>query len=121
MLACVIARKQTGEQLPSEDPYIALAQALASVIRQAVRDGVAEAVSEILPHLAPTVDLTTVVDVSEAANRLGLGSTLTKKLIASGQLPSVLIGHRRKVSLSAIEAYISRLEAEQLPGTGTVK
>jgi excisionase family DNA binding protein len=52
--------------------------------------------------------------VAEAAARLGLGTTKTKKLIAAGELTGVTIGRRRKVPISAIEAYIKSLQGEQL-------
>jgi excisionase family DNA binding protein len=55
-----------------------------------------------------------MVDVAEAANRLGLSLSKTKRLVVAGELGSVLIGRRRKVPVSAIESYISRLEEEQL-------
>ena len=111
------APRPSREHLPApvaDDPCTALVEALGAIIRQAVRDGVAEVVSEILPHLGPPTDPTAMVDVAEAANRLGLSLSKTKRLVVAGELGSVLIGRRRKVPVSAIESYISRLEEEQL-------
>jgi excisionase family DNA binding protein len=102
--------------MDASDPYVVLGEALATVIRQAVKEAVSEVVdtvlAEVIPHLAPTG--ASMVDVSEAARRLGLGTTSVKKLIAAGELRSALIGRRRKVPVSAIEAYVQGLEAVQL-------
>jgi excisionase family DNA binding protein len=106
----------------AEDPYIILGEALAAVLRRELRDAVhdvvlgavQEALAEVLPGADPTM-----IDVAEAARRLGLGTTKTKQLIAAGELPSVLIGRRRKVPVEAIEGYIRRLtdpEQLRLPG-----
>ncbi|WP_285730232.1 helix-turn-helix domain-containing protein [Nocardiopsis sp. ATB16-24] len=50
--------------------------------------------------------------VQETAHALSLGTTV-KKLIATGQLPSVRVGRRRLVPRSALEAYINRLVEDQ--------
>lgn len=51
--------------------------------------------------------------VQEAAYALSLGTTTVKKLIATGQLPSVRVGRRRLVPRSALETYINRLLDDQ--------
>jgi excisionase family DNA binding protein len=101
----------------AEDPYRALGEALGALIRAETRAALAEALAEILPQLIPPpVDATAMVDVSEAAVRLGIGTTKAKELIAASTLPSVLIGRRRKVPIEAIDTYVRRRlqESEQL-------
>ncbi|WP_073378304.1 helix-turn-helix domain-containing protein [Nocardiopsis flavescens] len=51
--------------------------------------------------------------MQEAAHALSLGTTTVKKLIATGQLPSVRVGRRRLVPRSALETYINRLLDDQ--------
>ncbi|MFF8763383.1 helix-turn-helix domain-containing protein [Nocardiopsis dassonvillei] len=51
--------------------------------------------------------------VQETAHVLSLGTTTVKKLIATGQLPSVRVGRRRLVPHSALETYINRLLDDQ--------
>ncbi|CAL9396531.1 hypothetical protein SUDANB121_01376 [Nocardiopsis dassonvillei] len=51
--------------------------------------------------------------IQETARALSLGTTTVKKLIATGQLPSVRIGRRRLVPRSALETYINHLVEEQ--------
>ncbi len=57
-----------------------------------------------------TIDTAAMVSVPEAAHRLGLGQTKVKKLIASGELRSVLVEGRRLVPVSAITAYVEELD-----------
>jgi excisionase family DNA binding protein len=86
------------------NPYDALADALAAMVRQAVADAVAQV-------SAAPADTAAMVPVPEAAARLGVGVTKTKKLIASGELRSVLVEGRRLVSVAAIADLVSRLDA----------
>ncbi|HJE60337.1 MAG TPA: helix-turn-helix domain-containing protein [Nocardiopsis listeri] len=51
--------------------------------------------------------------IQETARALSLGTTTVKKLIATGQLPSVRVGRRRLVPRSALETYINRLLDDQ--------
>ncbi|MGW7301395.1 excisionase family DNA-binding protein [Streptomyces sp. NPDC054829] len=51
--------------------------------------------------------------VDEAAEQLGLGLTMTKALIKSGELRSVKIGRARRVPAEALHEYAQRLDAEQ--------
>lgn len=53
-----------------------------------------------------TADLLTY---EQAAERLGIGVTLTKNLVYSGELPAVRIGPRlRRIRPCDLEAYIDR-------------
>jgi excisionase family DNA binding protein len=85
-------------------PYEALAEALADV----VRDAVADAIARLADH--PTLsDETAFVAVPEAARRLNLGETTTKREIAAGRLRSVLLGRRRLVPVDAIAEFAQAL------------
>lgn len=49
----------------------------------------------------------------DAGKAIGLGRTKTFELVGSGELPSVRVGRRRLVPVSAIRDYAERLMAEQ--------
>ncbi len=49
----------------------------------------------------------------DAGRAIGLGRTKTFELVGSGELPSVRVGRRRLVPVSAIRDYAERLMAEQ--------
>ena len=98
----------------NEDPYRLLAEALSAVVRQAVKAAVAEAVAEISSDLTPPADPVVVLDVAEAAARIGLSQSKTKRLLAAGEIASISMGRRRKVPVAAIDAYLRRLSGEQL-------
>ena len=48
----------------------------------------------------------------EAADRLGIGRTKVYRLIGTGQLHSVLIDRCRRVSVTALEEFVRRLDAD---------
>ena len=50
--------------------------------------------------------LITIPDVME---RLKIGRTMTDRLIRSGELPSVKLGRERRVSATALDAFINTL------------
>ena len=52
------------------------------------------------------------LNVSETAQALGLGETLTKQLIREGRLRSVLIGRRRLVHVEQLRRFAEQLAAE---------
>lgn len=54
-----------------------------------------------------------LLTVEEAAERLRIGKTKTYALIKTGEIESVLIGRLRRVHVDAVNAYASRLVAEQ--------
>jgi excisionase family DNA binding protein len=104
-----------------DDPYPALVDALRAAIRQAVKEAVAEAVAEVMPQVltqANTDPPVLMMDVREAAIRLGLSESKVHRLIAAGEITSVTMGRRRKVPVEAIDTYVQRLSGEQrrLPG-----
>jgi len=88
-------------------PYEALAEALAEVVRDAVADAIARMADH--PSMA---DETAFVGVPEAARRLNLGETTTKREIAAGRLRSVLLGRRRLVPVDAIAEFAQALAAD---------
>jgi excisionase family DNA binding protein len=55
-----------------------------------------------------------LLDVGTVAERLSVSEPKVKRLIAAGELRSVLLGRRRLVPSEAVTAYIRSLEAEQL-------
>ncbi|CAL99593.1 helix-turn-helix domain-containing protein [Saccharopolyspora erythraea] len=50
-----------------------------------------------------------LLTVEQAARRLSVGRTTMFKLIKSGDVDSVRIGHARRVPAEALTAYINRL------------
>jgi excisionase family DNA binding protein len=59
-----------------------------------------------------------LLTVNEAATRLGLGKTKVYELLTSGELASVRIGAARRIPIRALEEYVERLLADQLPEPG---
>lgn len=59
-----------------------------------------------------------LLTVNEAATRLGLGKTKVYELLRSSELASVRIGAARRIPTRALEEYVERLLAEQLPEPG---
>ncbi len=52
----------------------------------------------------------------EAAETLGLGRTVVFELLRSGRLESVKIGSRRRISMAALQSYVSSLGTSQGAG-----
>lgn len=82
------------------DPFRALGEALQAVIE----DAVAKALVAVN---TPPGDDTVMLSVPQAAERLGVGTTKLKQLIASGQLASVTIGRRRLVPAEVVRSFAS--------------
>ncbi|MFZ3595875.1 excisionase family DNA-binding protein [Streptomyces sp. BH104] len=62
-----------------------------------------------------TVDPTLVLlTVEEAARRLGIGRTTCFKLVAMGELESVMVGRLRRVPADAVPAYVATLRRTAL-------
>jgi len=80
------------------DPFQALGEALQAVIE----DAVAKALASV--KTASSEDAA-MLSVPEAAERLGVGTTKVKQLIASGQLASVTIGRRRLVPAENVRSF----------------
>ncbi|CAL99815.1 helix-turn-helix domain-containing protein [Saccharopolyspora erythraea] len=63
-----------------------------------------------LPRPRESGDATRLLlTVEQAARRLSVGRTTMFKLIKSGDVDSVRIGHARRVPVEALTAYIDRL------------
>jgi excisionase family DNA binding protein len=88
---------------PFPDPYEALAEALGAVVRQAIHAALGEV-------SVATVNTASMLDVPATAGRIALSVTKTKRLIAAGELRSVLVGRRRLVPVAEIDAYVRRLQ-----------
>jgi excisionase family DNA binding protein len=93
-----------------DDPYRLLADALGAIVRDAVQEGVRIGVQEGVRVVLSEVHLergdnATLVSVLEAASRLGLGRSKVNELIASGDLPSILVGTRRLLRPADLEAF----------------
>lgn len=58
-------------------------------------------------------DVKVLLQVREAAARLGVGRTTVFELIKEGKIASVLIGRSRRIPVGEVEAYVARLVAEQ--------
>ena len=54
-----------------------------------------------------------LLNYAETAQRLGLGTSLTKELVYKGEIESVKIGKRRLMPSAAVDTYIARLREEQ--------
>ena len=54
-----------------------------------------------------------LLDVREAARRVGLGRSRFYQELLSGRCKSVTIGRRRLIPVAALDAYIDRLLREQ--------
>lgn len=52
-------------------------------------------------------DTTLLIDVTEAARRLGCGRTTIYQLMATGALETVKVGRLRRVPVDALSAYIA--------------
>ncbi len=50
-----------------------------------------------------------LLTVVEAASRLGLGRSLTYRLIQAGDLPSIKVAGARRVVVADLEEYVQRL------------
>ena len=93
----------TTDSQPPEHPYLVLAEALAALVRQAVKEALAEVT-------ASTPGSANLVSVAEAAHRLGIGKTKLNELIASGELPSVVLGRRRLLRPVDLETYATQAD-----------
>jgi excisionase family DNA binding protein len=66
-----------------------------------------------MPNLARTTDSECVLlTVEEAARRLGVGRSTAFCLVSSGRLPSVRIGHLRRIPVAALTCFVAQLQDE---------
>jgi excisionase family DNA binding protein len=101
-----------------DDPCRDLGRALGDIIRPVIKQAVAEAMADVLPQILAqaTSDPVSVMDVPEVADKLGLSESKVKKLVAAGEIASICVGRRRKITGEAVTDYIRRLEGQQPAG-----
>ncbi|MFJ3758914.1 excisionase family DNA-binding protein [Streptomyces sp. NPDC090080] len=67
-------------------------------------------------ELPEVLDSTLVLlTVEEAARRLQIGRTVCYRLISSGELESITVGHLRRVPADAIPEFVSHLRKSHRP------
>ncbi|MCX4576078.1 helix-turn-helix domain-containing protein [Streptomyces sp. NBC_01571] len=61
-----------------------------------------------------------LLTVEEAARRLRIGRTVCYRLISSGELESITVGHLRRVPVDAVPEFVTRRrEAQHTPAPMT--
>ncbi|MET8780225.1 helix-turn-helix domain-containing protein [Streptomyces sp. NPDC004589] len=71
-------------------------------------------------RLADAIDPNLVLlTVEEAARRLQIGRTVCYRLISSGELESITVGHLRRVPADALPAFVTRRRKRQHPASAT--
>jgi excisionase family DNA binding protein len=103
-----LSHTTAGEVLVSADARAAELAALLGRLVELMSDGRSES-PQPPPRAMPERVLLTV---EEAAERLGIGRTLTYKLISSGEIESIRIGRLRRVPTAAIQDYARRLSGD---------
>lgn len=53
-----------------------------------------------------------LLTISEAAVRMSVGRSTLYKLVMSGEIPSIKIGKARRIPLTALQDYVSKLVEE---------
>ncbi|MEU0035928.1 helix-turn-helix domain-containing protein [Streptomyces sp. NPDC006333] len=56
-----------------------------------------------------------LLTVEEAARRLRIGRTVCYRLISSGELESITVGHLRRVPVDAVPEFVTRRRKTQSP------
>ncbi|MER7677278.1 helix-turn-helix domain-containing protein [Streptomyces sp. NPDC096934] len=56
-----------------------------------------------------------LLTVEEAARRLRIGRTVCYRLISSGELESITVGHLRRVPVDAVPEFVTRRRKTQRP------
>jgi excisionase family DNA binding protein len=67
---------------------------------------IADAVAQATSINPPAGDSAVAVSLEQAAERLHLSPRTIRRLIASGELPSVVVGDRRLVRVADLESFI---------------
>ncbi len=96
------------EALVNTDTRATELAALLGRLAELMSDGQRSASPQPSPRPMPERVLLTV---EEAAEQLGIGRTLTYKLISSGEIESIRIGRLRRVPTVAIQDYARRLSS----------
>lgn len=69
-----------------------------------------------MPNTSPPDTDRTCLNVTDAAAELGVSRAHVYVLMKSGELPSLLIGRRRKIRAAAISEYLQRRESQPYDG-----
>jgi excisionase family DNA binding protein len=101
-----------GEAWVNTDARAAELAALLGRLVELMSDGRSESPQYPFRPMPERVLLT----VEEAAEQLGIGRTLTYKLISSGEIESIRIGRLRRVPTAAIQDYARRLSGDEPSG-----
>ncbi|MFJ2833147.1 helix-turn-helix domain-containing protein [Streptomyces sp. NPDC087263] len=73
--------------------------------------------AQLTDSIDPTLVLLTV---EEAARRLRIGRTVCYRLISSGELESITVGHLRRVPVDAVPEYVARRRKTHRPAASIV-
>lgn len=71
-----------------------------------------EEVKEVKKELQTTTHERSLLDTNEVAEVLGISDRKVRSLISGGELPSLLIGRRRKVRREDVEEFIQKCSEE---------
>jgi excisionase family DNA binding protein len=104
-----LRRTTAGEALVNTDARATELAVLLGRLAELMSDGQRSALPQPPPRPMPERVLLTV---EEAAEQLGIGRTLTYKLINSGEIESIRIGRLRRVPTTAIQDYARRLSGD---------
>jgi excisionase family DNA binding protein len=70
-----------------------------------------DALRKLTGRLDSAADNRQLIDMEEVARRLNCSSKTVKRLVASGQLPSVRLERLRRVRVSDLDEFVKRLGA----------
>lgn len=99
-----------------------VAVAVRAHVRQLRRDGGSAPpqlellAAALLGQQPPARDDLSLLDVGEAADRLGVSTSTVKRLVASGELPSLLIRRRRLFRSCDVERFTRGQQGSGLAG-----
>lgn len=89
------------------DPTVIIARITADLAR------LGQSIAETRPVLAPTAPRPRLLHtVEEAGERLSLSRSAVYELIRDGQIVSVKVGGRRRITQTALDAYVAGLAPE---------
>jgi excisionase family DNA binding protein len=102
-----------------QDPYEALGATIGGACADLARQLLADLSQVIRASAVPTTtqvaaDTSLTLGLKQVAERLNIGLTTARRLVAEGQLPSIMLTEgRRVVAVSDLEQFIERLRESQ--------
>jgi excisionase family DNA binding protein len=84
-------------------------QEIEQFLKNQVREGQEGSPVDGLLAASCTVEPMLLIDVSEAARRLNCSTSTTKRLVKSGDLPSVMLGGLRRVRVVDLNRFVEGL------------